>query len=129
MKTVEVNQVEYNEDATDSIVNLAGKEDNSINWSKYMTIHTASNWERRTPAVNRFKEVFGRQMTTVNYSRRFCIWTFSCEGTEVWCLINNQKGICLEYNTLEKVDNIDYIIGWIIDKLQHYSKAKEGQDG
>lgn len=106
-----VNEVPYDEEKTDSIVNMGNYNGLDPFYSqriidecwwydrKFFELMKSVPEERRDPK-SLFKYVFGRQLTCKNYTNRNWVWTFSDleEQNAFWTLIST-TGVSWEFDS------------------------------
>lgn len=105
-----VNEIGYDEKHTDSLVNC---NDFDVMNAARRLMYAVAGTEMEPKAL--FKKLFGKQMTTVNYSQRNWIWTFT-DGDDnawVWPLIST-RGIAWEYHRLSDLKALLPLIEEII---------------
>lgn len=122
---LEVNLAEYDEDVTDAVINNPEAEDAEtldLWFSVRRGVATVANPEHPDPSnidgKAAFRRSFGRQQTTINYSNRNWVWTFTVPvlgPTAVYVLID-RTGTRWEWNCLAEGADPDVaglIIGWV----------------
>lgn len=102
---ITVNTVSYDEDDTYSVLNLAWN-NGSRYWVNYVDIvHSEARLVHPKP-ITALKQVFGRQLKTVNYTHRNWIWTFDVDGLEV-IVFGSAEGISIEVHRSTVDDSFD----------------------
>lgn len=91
---MKINKVKYDENNTDSLMNAVGPK--AILDAYDPLLESYERTGVRSSLVL-FKQVFGRQQITVNYSHRNWVWTFANGKATIHCLVSVQ-GIAWEYN-------------------------------
>jgi hypothetical protein len=127
---IQINKVPYEEDKTDSVMNLGNKHNEFKlqseafldNLMKYHDIWPCPEYNSKTV----YKIVFGKQLTCVTYSYRNWIWTFSDENNEA-CLnvLCSERGRSFEYRKGSDFKKLKEIIGWVESMLLDSRVKKE----
>lgn len=126
---MEINSQPYLEDKTDTIINLL----NTILFNdalitEYMKasdgIYAASHMLSLSPKKI-FQTVFGKQLTTKDYSHRSWIWTFEKQDAIVYTLIN-VTGISFECHRDSDPETAISIMSEIKNQCLAYAKKELG---
>jgi len=118
-----INKEPYNEKKTDSISNVLIKKHRSVNFLQinlFNKLYKSGKAEEYPESKGRMKKVFGRQLTTVIYSHRNWIWTFSTEpdkkGKAVIYALVSVRGCHWE---CDRTSNKKYLFKLFKDVLKH----------
>lgn len=111
-----INTAQYDETATDCIVNCVTPRWDFNACKEYYDGIRKVGYKDDSKAL--FKTTFGKQMTCKNYTCRNWIWTFSDDNATVYCLICD-TGVSWEYNhkTTKNHDALKYLCCKVIDEL------------
>src|ERR1051325_1095748 len=106
MRNFEVNTVPYYEDKADSFTNLIESKDES---DKQIHLTMALMRYRRNHSTKQiFKNIFGKQLTTRNYTCRNLIWTFSRKDQILYAWLS-VEGLSWGYHKNTKIDRLSLI--------------------
>lgn len=126
---MKVNQQKYDPDNTYALMNGVGPQAILDAYEPLMAAYEDPNSPARRlgstkygpgSTLESFKRLFGRQQITVNYSRRWWIWTFTSDDGKatMHCLVNSQQGLTWEYNrATSDVNALVPLMNEIIEKL------------
>jgi hypothetical protein len=101
MNNMEINKEQYQEENTDSLINIRIRPPLIAIWeTDWNSNKQKEYWEKQGKRTSKqyLKDVFGRQQTCKNYTRRNWIWTFS-DGNGKACLyaLVSETGLHWEY--------------------------------
>lgn len=90
---MKVNVYKYDEEGTHSL-------SNAIGFQALIDTYEPIYRNRVLSSLKLFKQKFGRQQITKNYSHRNWVWTFQSDDGKavIYCLVNEQQGIAWEYD-------------------------------
>jgi hypothetical protein len=118
-----INFQKYDSDHTEVISNIH-KSVLDLQMSYYEYLHSIN---RSLASVFLFKEVFGRQLITVNYERRNWIWTFSDDKSlaTINALVSHGGGVAWEFNkATSRKDALIPLLTEIIDGIKSGNNYK-----
>lgn len=117
---MQVNQAKYDENHSDSIMNVEELWVEPSERDLYLLPYKTKR-QLGITTLQLLKRVFGRQQTTKNYSHRNWIWTFTQNGSVLYCMVS-VEGISWEYDSRSNSKEIVVLFKKVVAILQKGKK-------